>query len=628
VLTKILKFIILTLIQAIEWIEYRNVAKDENNTDLKIFETLRCQDWEVLSDSGYVSIFQLHQTQPYRHWHLKTASHQLDCADTHIIFDKDYNQVFVKDLKVSDQIWTENGLEEVTYVKKKFHKVSMFDMTILNEDMRLYTSGILSHNTVTSGIFLAWYVCFHVERNILVMANKGATMVEIIDKIKEVLKHLPFFLKPGLLVNNQGNMKFDNGCRLFGQATTKSAAIGFTIHLLFADEFAHIQKSYVEPFYRSIYPTLSSSKISRFIITSTPNGMNKFYEIYTAAKNISGDKNKCNDFHAMTTYWYQVPGRDEAWKRREIGNLGSEELFNQEYGLQFIASSATLLGSELLKLMKAKVKEFKWKEVEEYSDLDVNYDGLTWDPDFDLDFTEFKFTISVDIAGGKGGDYSIINIFRIQPIDPKDFSLIKIFKDEADFFQFHQVGLFRTNISNPDEFAFLLEIMVYSVIGIENIKLVMEMNFSGEQVLKPIEQHKKFEDEIVLYTQHTEKAKYRSKGIRWNKQNKPMACNQLKGHMQNQKIVICEKITYEELASFGANEKGSFSSMIGHDDIAMTCVNLTQMFQYEDWYDIVEELYDQQTDEWKKFVDIKLDSRDSDDDDDEKEFNSFIGSLM
>jgi hypothetical protein len=134
----------------------------------------------------------------------------------------------------------------------------------------------------------------------MVMANKGATMVEIIDKIKEVYKHLPFFLKPGIYVNNQTTMRFDNGCRLFGQATTKTAAIGFAIHLLFCDEFAHIPASYIEPFYRSVYPTLSSSKISRFIITSTPNGMNKFYDIYTSALIPKGEPGS-SDFKALRT---------------------------------------------------------------------------------------------------------------------------------------------------------------------------------------------------------------------------------------------------------------------------------------------------------------------------------------
>ncbi len=39
--------------------------------------------------------------------------------------------------------------------------------------------------TITSSIFLAWYACFHFDRNVLVIANKMATTVEIVDKIKK-----------------------------------------------------------------------------------------------------------------------------------------------------------------------------------------------------------------------------------------------------------------------------------------------------------------------------------------------------------------------------------------------------------------------------------------------------------
>jgi hypothetical protein len=64
------------------------------------------------------------------------------------------------------------------------------------------------------------------------------------------------------------------------QATTKTAQIGFTIHLLYMDEFAHIQPNIARDFWRSVYPTLSSSNLSQCIITSTPNGQeNLFFEL-------------------------------------------------------------------------------------------------------------------------------------------------------------------------------------------------------------------------------------------------------------------------------------------------------------------------------------------------------------
>lgn len=42
-----------------------------------------------------------------------TDGHVLKCADTHIVFKRGLEQVFVKDLSVGDKILTDSGPEEV-----------------------------------------------------------------------------------------------------------------------------------------------------------------------------------------------------------------------------------------------------------------------------------------------------------------------------------------------------------------------------------------------------------------------------------------------------------------------------------------------------------------------------------
>ena len=55
-------------------------------------------------------------------------------------------------------------------------------------------------------------------------------------------------------------------------------------------------------------PTVSSMEDSKIIITSTPNGYNKFYDIYQGA--VEGR----NSYHPIRVDWWQVPGRDEKWR--------------------------------------------------------------------------------------------------------------------------------------------------------------------------------------------------------------------------------------------------------------------------------------------------------------------------
>ena len=251
--------------------------------------------------------------------------------------------------------------------------------------------------TICSGIFIAWYSLFNFDKNAMIMANKGATTKEILMKAKHIYENLPFFLKPGIMKKDVMEMRFDNGCRVIGQNTTKTGGISFTIHLLYLDEFAHIMPSIINPFYENVYPTLSSSKISRVIITSTPNGYNKFHDIYQNA--VEGN----NEYAPFRVDWWQVPGRDEEWQKQEIANLGSIEAFNQQYNNQFLSASSLLLSSVEMKKVKNNEKEFVFKELDALDDLGVDYSSLRWDPDIDVDYLDGNqdfYLFSIDLAEG------------------------------------------------------------------------------------------------------------------------------------------------------------------------------------------------------------------------------------
>jgi hypothetical protein len=439
-----LKKIILRLINKIETYEFRHLELDQNDPEKKIIAEHDI-DIMVESDSGSVRAFKILETQPFDVWFLELENGMtLDCADNHILFTPSLREIMVKDLQIGDVVMTESGPSKIVYLENTHIPVSMVDLSIDHPDHRYYTNGILSHNSITSAIFLVWYLLFNHDKNAMILANVGDTAEELMDKVKAIVRGLPFFLKPGMVVNNVMSMKFDNGCRAIAKTTTKTSAIGFTIHFLYMDEFAHIHPNFIESFFRSTYPTVSSSKVSRIIITSTPNGMNKFYELYQGA--VEGT----NTFYPLRVDWWQIPGRDERWRQNEIANLGSEELFNQEYGNQFLSSSSLLLDSKDLKKVKNSGVEYVWREISCLSDRNLNYEYLTWHPKFDHDNPEGpgkRYILSVDIASGNKGDFTVVNIFKIVPIPKSSIESMQDtdFQDEADFFGVLQIGLLRDN---------------------------------------------------------------------------------------------------------------------------------------------------------------------------------------
>jgi hypothetical protein len=500
-------------------------------------------------------------------------------------------------------VMTDHGLQTIELRPYQEDMLRQFQQERFNVCLASRQIG----KTICSSIFIAWYSLFNYDKNSLVLSNKGATTREIIDKGKTILEHLPFFLKPGVIKWDVFNSKFDNGCRIIGQTTTKKAAIGFTIHLLFMDEFAHIPQNFVETFYENVYPTVSASSNSKVIITSTPNGFNKFYDIYSTAEK------GLNEYTPFRVDWWDVPGRDEAWMRQEVSNLGSEEAFNRQYGNQFIASSSLLLGADSLKKLQKEQKEFVHREIPEFEDEAVDYSGLLWDPDFNIEEVEEDtnyWVFSIDIAEGNGGDYSIINIFKIELMEEKDWKRVTSPGSFTDFFRLRQVGRFRSNEHTIEEFAKAVYILSFDMFYSENLKLIIEWNMFGGELIRRLEtvfpQRNDFDEEMVVKFKHRIDAKVKNFGLKIKKDNKPIFCQNFKKCITQNKIILRDKKTVYEASTFGKLPNGSYAGQLGNDDLIMTSINSSEFFFTLDFSDFAEEIYDQIDDSIQEKIDTIL----------------------
>lgn len=454
--------------------------------------------------------------------------------------------------------------------------------------------------TITASIYNAWYVTFNTDKNTLLLANKSDTTKEIIDKAKVVLENLPFFMKPGIIKYDVMNVRCDNGCRLIGQSTTAKAGIGFTIHNLYIDEFAHIHPSIADSFYENVYPTLSASKVSRLTITSTPNGFNKFYQIYAAAER--GE----NEYKSMRVDWWEHPDRDDAWYQRELGNLGSIEAFNKQYGNEFVSSSNLLMDPVDLKKMRKRMQKYVHQELDEFENIGIDVEGfLKWDPNFDIEdarFSESFWLFDVDIAEGNGGDYSVINIFQISPMELKEIENVQNPGAMYDFFKLKQVARFRSNEHVIEDFAKVLYTLAIDIFYNENVKMVVEFNTYGTvlfQYLRTVfPQRNDFDEEMLIRFRHRHDARTLKPGIKLKADNKAIFCQNFSKLYKNNRIEITDEETVTEASLFGVLPNGSYGAQMGNDDLIMTCITATEFFNTTDYADYIEELLD--------FVDLNL----------------------
>jgi hypothetical protein len=252
--------------------------------------------------------------------------------------------------------------DDVAYFCENYVKVISLDHGLVPFKLRGYQTKMVQHfnnnkfnivlacrqsgKSITSVAWLLHYVIFNAEKKIGMLANKGATAREMLARLTLMLENLPFFLQPGCKVLNKGSIKFSNNSEIIAAATSSSSIRGLSLNCVFLDEFAFVNKA--NEFYTSTYPVITSGSDTKVIITSTPNGVgNMFYKLW------QGAIQNANSFKPFTIKWWEVPGRDEAWKQQTIENT-SELQFRQEFAVEFIGSSLTLIASDTLLALQAR----------------------------------------------------------------------------------------------------------------------------------------------------------------------------------------------------------------------------------------------------------------------------------
>jgi hypothetical protein len=169
------------------------------------------------------------------------------------------------------------------------------------------------------------------------------------------------------------------------------------------------------------------------------------------------------------------------------------------------------------------------------------------------------------------------------------------------------VGILRDNELQIEDLKKILEKIIVNVFGVENIKIALEINFKGELLIDKLITNDEIPLEIFVHTKHTESARVAKPGIKYNEKNKLKYCEILRSKVRENRILINEKAwTIPEMFSFGMNTSGSYSSQSGHDDVAMTVVNLSSLFETSDFHDLVGEAFDSLDENYKELIETKL----------------------
>lgn len=201
-----------------------------------------------------------------------------------------------------------------------------YDISVSNNENYL-VNGLVVHNTgistLTAG-YIAWMICFHSAKEIVVVADKQDNAQGFIRKIKTFITKTPSWMVPTLLSDNKKSIELSNGSKVSAQATTGNAGRSASLSLLVIDEAAIVDTNKVDDLWASAYPTLSLGGAA--IIISTPLGVGNWYH-----KQWQAAINKESDFTPLIAHWTDNPiyGMDTVWICQKCGNEQNYGRFNQ-----------------------------------------------------------------------------------------------------------------------------------------------------------------------------------------------------------------------------------------------------------------------------------------------------------
>jgi hypothetical protein len=398
-----------------------------------------------------------------------------------------------------------------------------------------------SGKSTTIVAYFLWYILFHENVTVAILANKAELAIELLGRLKMAYEYIPTWMQPGVIKWNEKSIHLGNGSKAFADATSASSVRGRSINIIMLDEFAHVEPHLAEDFYGSAFPTISSGKTTKVFIVSTPKGINMFCELWDKALA------KTNDFVPIEVHWSQVPGRDEEWKQTQIRNT-SQEQFDQEQECMFLGSSATLINGPKLRYLMTQIKDPILKLEDGFFEI------------HEKPIKGHTYAITADCAKGQGGDYQAFSVLDVTTIP------------------FRQVAVYRNNMMP----AILYPNVIYRAGQYYNEALVLiEVNDVGQQVADIMHYELGYDNLFKVVTKGKQGQmaspgykKMVQYGVRTTTPVKRIGCNNLKTLVESDKLILRDGHTIRELTTF-VEVKESFAAEEGtkyHDDLAMSLV--------------------------------------------------------
>ena len=281
----------------------------------------------------------------------------------------------------------------------------------------------------------------------------------------------------------------------------------------------------------SVFPAQEALTKKQKILISTPNGMNHWYHLVKQAQKPN------SGYEYFSCDWKEVPRYNrkgekidpEIYRDEQIKKNG-KKWFDQNFELAFLGSSSTLINEDSLRTL-------------DYIDEDLVV--------YDLLFSQLRIIEKV-----KQNHNYIIGVDPAK--DGIDKTAIQVI--DVTSLPFKQVA-----VSNLDDSYLTIPSKLFDLGNYYNTALIIIENNIDNSIVDTLFYHYEYDGEI-----YKEKDK-NILGFRTTTKTKKVLLSLLKKLIEEDKLIIKDKETIDQLYTFIEQKNGSFSAQDGyHDDLVMS----------------------------------------------------------
>ncbi len=420
------------------------------------------------------------------------------------------------------------------HIELRDYQYEIFD-TIESNQKILLLAGRRLGKTTTVLLYFMWKMLFKKGFKCGFSANDDELRKASMDILSNIYQYLPPFLQSGVKKFNTKTIELENGSLIKSTVMSGNSFRGQGMDAILADEFSFSDKK--EEFTDSVLPIISEAETVKFIITTTPNGMDGFYELWK--KSEKGE----NNFVRLKLPWWKRKDRTQEWYDNEVKEHG-EKYARQNHDCSFEGSSSTLISYSKIRELEKQVSEPIDKICDDIVDV---YERLK---------DGYNYCIGVDTSknsktSAEDSDYISIHVLRI----------------DIENYRMKQVAHCRTKAIHYTEVGdLLIELAGYYTNEEEPLILIENNSGDGQSIADNLVNNLEYENVFCETRRHD------INGFRTTKSTKQIGLKNLKYLLEKDILKVNDFISINELKTFIKKGESYEAQEKSHDDSIMALV--------------------------------------------------------